>query len=62
MFVIQVVLLFVQQSKVVHVTIGSAIELVIPLPMSFSGGYIGFGTGGYYPADFDNFKIIDGTV
>ena len=56
------VLLFVQQSKVVHVTIGSVVDLVVSLPMTFSGGYVGFGTGGYYPADFDNFKIIDGTV
>ena len=56
------VLLFVQQSNVIHVTIGSVVELVMTLPIPFSGGYVGFGTGGYYQADFDNFKIIDGTV
>jgi len=29
-------------------------------PLSYKGGFVGFGTGGYYPAHFDEFKILKG--
>lgn len=41
------------------VTLGE-IMLRVPLPSNYSGGYVGFGTGGFYPAQFDDFEITYG--
>lgn len=36
------------------------VKLITPLPQGFTSGYIGFGTGGFYSARFDNFTISSG--
>ena len=30
------------------------------VPQSYTGGFVAIGTGGYYPAHFDNFSILQG--
>lgn len=47
------------QSDKVSVEVGSK-QMSINLPSSYKGGFIGFGTGGFYPAHFDNFSILKG--
>ena len=32
----------------------------LPLPVGYSGGYVGMGTGGFYHAMFDNFELSSG--
>lgn len=36
------------------------VQVTVPLPSDFVGGYVGFGTGGFYTAQFDEFKISYG--
>ena len=31
--------------------------MTFPLPNGYAGGFIGLGTGGYYPVQYDNFTI-----
>ena len=35
-------------------------KIELPLPPQYSGGFVGFGTGGFYPAQFDNFLLKSG--
>ncbi len=37
-----------------------SLQLSANLPSEYKGGFIGFGTGGFYSAHFDEFKIIKG--
>ena len=36
------------------------VDIDVLLPKVFSGGFVGFGTGRYYPAQFDSFSIDQG--
>ena len=36
------------------------VDIDVLLPKVFSGGFAGFGTGGYYPVQFDSFSIDQG--
>ena len=36
------------------------VEISLPLPKTFSHGFVGFGTAGFYPAQFDDFRIYKG--
>ncbi len=36
------------------------VKVTVNLPSGYAGGYIGFGTGGFYPAQFDDFGITEG--
>lgn len=36
------------------------VEISLPLPASYTGGYIGMGTGGFYNARFDDFELSYG--
>ena len=35
-------------------------QMSLNLPKSYTGGFVGFGTGGFYPANFDNINIYKG--
>lgn len=48
------------QSETVTVQVDSKNTVSATLPSSYKGGFIGFGTGGFYPAHFDDFSITKG--
>ena len=56
------ILCFLQnvKSKMATVSLGT-VKKTLPLPSNFVGGYVGFGTGGFYNAQFDNFTISTGS-
>ncbi len=44
----------------ISVDVDSNTTMSSQLPSEYKGGFIGFGTGGFYPAHFDEFKITSG--
>ena len=53
-----VLLLLLQSGKVTALVDGAAVASEVSAPAGT--GYVGFGTGGFYAADFDDFNLKSG--